>query len=138
MAKFKGDQLVIEWLSGSGTAALSGQYHALHVQHGADVIDITSGTVANREFLAGPAFFSIRLEGYHNGTASPLGTADLTALAPRSGGTVRVSPLGTATGQPYYLGSALVTGRTFDFTFDDLATVSIEWRGSGALTQGTW
>ncbi len=138
MSKFRGDQLVIEWLSGGGTATLTGQYRKISLQHGADVIEITGGTVAHREYLAGPAFFGVRLEGYHNGTATPLGTADLATLAPRTGGTVRVSPLGTAAGQPYYSGSALVTGRDFEFAFDELATLTIEWRGSGPLTQATW
>jgi hypothetical protein len=133
-----GDALVIEWIHSGGTAILSGQYRKVSVNSRADVIETTSGTASHREYAPGLAGFVIRFEGMNNGTASILGTAHLNALAPRTSGTVRLSPHGTASGQPRWTGAAIVTGRDLEFPYDELATVTIEWRGSGALAQGVW
>lgn len=138
MPRFTGDSLVIEWIHSGGTALLSGQYRKVTISHRADVIEVTGGTVAHREYAPGLASFLVRFEGMNNGTAPVLGTAHLNALAPRTAGTVRISPQGTAGGQPRWSGAAIVTARDLEFPYDELATVTIEWRGSGQLTQEVW
>jgi hypothetical protein len=138
MTRFTGgDALRIEWIHPGGTALLGGAYRKLTIRHAADAAETTGGTAPDRAYAPGRAAFTIRLEGFHNGTSSPLGTADLNALAPRTAGTVRVWPLGTASpgGIGRWQGAAVVSLREITLEYDELAAVVVEWRGDGPLTQ---
>lgn len=51
--------------------------------------------------------------------------------------TLNLYPEGDTSGDTYYTGSAIVTGRTINSSFDGLVEMSISVQGSGALTQTT-
>jgi len=51
--------------------------------------------------------------------------------------TLNLYPEGDATGDTYLTGSAIVTGRTVNSSFDGLVEMSISVQGNGALTQTT-
>ena len=51
--------------------------------------------------------------------------------------TLNLYPEGDASGDTYYTGTAIVTGRTINSSFDGLVEMSISVQGSGALTQTT-
>jgi hypothetical protein len=51
--------------------------------------------------------------------------------------TLNLYPEGDTSGDTYYTGAAIVTGRTINSSFDGLVEMSISVQGSGALTQTT-
>ncbi len=51
--------------------------------------------------------------------------------------TLNVYPEGSSSGDMYYTGSAIVTGRTINATFDGMVEASFTLQGTGALTQTT-
>lgn len=51
--------------------------------------------------------------------------------------TLNLYPEGDASGDTYYTGSAIVTGRTVTGSFDGLVEMSITVQGNGALTEST-
>lgn len=51
--------------------------------------------------------------------------------------TLNLYPEGDVTGDTYYTGTAIVTGRTINSSYDGLVEMSISVQGSGALTETT-
>ena len=51
--------------------------------------------------------------------------------------TLNLYPEGDASGDTYYTGSAIVTGRTINSSYDGLVEMSISVQGNGALTETT-
>lgn len=138
MSTFRGNALVVEWIYSGGTVNLSGQYRTLEMSAEADMLDNSSGSVSTRTFQAGLKQGSYKYSGLHNGTGSPLGTADLAALVEGTSGTIRVSPLGTASTSPRTVQAAIVKSCNQSFPYDALAEVEVEWQGSGDITRGAW
>lgn len=51
--------------------------------------------------------------------------------------TLNLYPEGDTSGDTYYTGAAIVTGRTINSSFDGLVEMSISVQGNGALTETT-
>lgn len=51
--------------------------------------------------------------------------------------TLNLYPEGDVTGDTYYTGTAIVTGRTINSSYDGLVEMSISVQGNGALTETT-
>ena len=51
--------------------------------------------------------------------------------------TLNVYPEGATTGDMYYTGSAIVTGKTINATFDGMVEASFTLQGTGALSETT-
>lgn len=51
--------------------------------------------------------------------------------------TLNLYPEGDTSGDTYYTGTAIVTGRTINSSYDGLVEMSISVQGSGALTEST-
>jgi predicted secreted protein len=59
------------------------------------------------------------------------------ALAVGSSVTIKFYPEGATTGDTFYSGSAIVTGKTINGSFDGMVEASITVQGNGALTTST-
>ena len=51
--------------------------------------------------------------------------------------TLEVYPEGADSGDTYYSGSAIVTGRTINSSFDGMVEMELSFTGSGGLTEAT-
>lgn len=51
--------------------------------------------------------------------------------------TLNLYPEGSTTGDVYYTGTAIVTGKTVTGSFDGMIEASISFQGTGALTEST-
>ena len=60
-----------------------------------------------------------------------------TALSVGSEVTIKFYPEGSTTGDAYLYGSAIVTGKTINASYDGMVESSITIQGNGALTTGT-
>lgn len=123
--------------TGGGTIQVQEQYRKFTLKSKQAVLDASAGSVDWREFIAGLKEYTGSVEVLHNGTATPMGTADIKSLR-ASSGTWDYSPFGTATGSRKYSGSYIGTSMDDDFPFDDLATIAFDFQGNGALVEGLW
>ena len=109
-----------------------GELRSFSLESTAETIEDTSMGDSARTYKVGLTAFS--------GTASVFFDETDTAQPSLVAGaeiTLNVYPEGASSGDTYYTGSAIVTGRTINSTFDGMVEMEISYQGTGALTEST-
>ena len=109
-----------------------GELRSFTLETTAETIEDTSMGDANRTYKVGLKTFT--------GSASVFFDETDTAQPSLVAGaeiTLNVYPEGASSGDTYYTGSAIVTGRTINSTFDGMVEMEISYQGTGALTEST-
>jgi hypothetical protein len=96
------------------------------------VEDTTMGDVA-RTFKPSLTSFDGTIDVYWDETD----TDGQALLVPSAQVTIKFYPEGTANGDTYYTGTAIVTSRSISASFDNMVEMSIGVQGTGALTTAT-
>jgi hypothetical protein len=99
---------------------------------GETIEDTSMGDTA-RTFKAGLKTFTASVEVFWDETD----TTGQGALDVGSEVTLNVYPEGDASGDTYYSGTTVVTGKTVTGSFDGMVEASFELQGTGALTETT-
>lgn len=99
-----------------------------------DVVEDTSMGDSSKTYLASIKDFSGSVDVLFDETD----TNGQTALAVGSSVTLNFAPEGTASGDVKLTGTAIVTGKTINSSFDGLVEASISIQGSGGLTTTTY
>lgn len=103
------------------------------VSETADTIEDTTMGDAARTYKASLKSFSGSIDVFWDETD----TNGQVALTVGSEVTVNFYPEGATTGDTYLTGTAIVTGKTINGSFDGMVEASITIQGTGALTTGT-
>jgi predicted secreted protein len=103
------------------------------LEESGDTIDDSTMGDVSRTYLAGLRTFTGTIDVLWDET----NTTGQLALTVGATVTLNVYPEGATTGDTYYTGSAIVTGRSISASYDGLVEMSISVQGTGALTQGT-
>lgn len=128
MATHTGSEGVIK--SGANTVA---EVRSYTVSETGDTIEDTSMGDASRTFKAGLKTWTASVEAFWDETdTNGQGSFDVGSSV-----TLNVYPEGSSTGDVYYTGSALVTGKTINATFDGMVEASFTLQGTGALSETT-
>lgn len=98
-----------------------------------DTIEDTSMGDASRTYKTGLKTWTASVEAFWDETD----TTGQGALDVGSSVTLNVYPEGSSTGDVYYTGTALVTGKTINGTFDGMVEASFTLQGTGALSETT-
>lgn len=98
-----------------------------------ETIEDTSMGDTSRTFKAGLKTFTASVEVFWDETD----TTGQGALDVGSEVTLNVYPEGDASGDTYYSGTSIVTGKTVTGSFDGMVEASFELQGTGALTETT-
>jgi hypothetical protein len=109
-----------------------GELRSFSLETTAETIEDTSMGDASRTYKVGLKTFT--------GTASVFFDETDTAQPSLVAGaeiTLNVYPEGASSGDTYYTGSAIVTGRTINSSFDGMVEAEISFQGTGALTEST-
>ena len=109
-----------------------GELRSFSLESTAETIEDTSMGDASRTYKVGLKTFT--------GTASVFFDETDTAQPGLVAGaeiTLNVYPEGASSGDTYYTGSAIVTGRTINSSFDGMVEAEISFQGTGALTEST-
>jgi predicted secreted protein len=138
MAIRAGSTLHLRFVTPSGTADLQAKYRTAALKSANKLIDATSGADEWERFISGIKNWDLSFEGVYNGASSPLGSADLVTFMALSSGTVTISPMGTTTGSIRYVGAFWTENVEQDMPYDELLTIKLTIKGSGALTVSTW
>lgn len=99
----------------------------------ADTVEDTSMGDAARTYIASLTTFSGSIDVFWDETD----TSGQVALSVGSSVTLKWYPEGTASGDTYYTGTALVTGKNISASFDGMVEASISVQGTGAITTAT-
>jgi hypothetical protein len=99
-----------------------------------DVVEDTSMGDSSKTYLASIKDFSGSVDLLFDETD----TNGQTALAVGSSVTLNFAPEGTASGDVKLTGTAIVTGKSINSSFDGLVEASISIQGSGGLTTTTY
>ena len=109
-----------------------GELRSFSLESTAETIEDTSMGDTSRTYKVGLKSFT--------GTASVFfdetDTAQ-TALVAGAEITLNVYPEGATSGDTYYTGSAIVTGKTINSSFDGMVEAEVSFQGTGALTSAT-
>ena len=98
-----------------------------------ETIEDTSMGDTSRTFKVGLKTFTASVEVFFDETD----TTGQGALDVGSEVTLNVYPEGDASGDTYFSGSTIVTGKTVTSSFDGMVEASFELQGTGALTETT-
>ena len=98
-----------------------------------DTIEDSSMGDSSRTYKAGLKTFTASVECFWDETdTTGQGSFDVGATV-----TLNDYPEGATTGDIYYTGSAIVTGKTVNATFDGMVEASFTLQGTGALSEST-
>lgn len=114
-----------------GTDAIA-EIRSFSLEATSEVIEDTSMGDTDRTFKAGLKSFTGSVEVFWDETDTAQIALDVGAEV-----TLKVYPEGATTGDKYYSGSAIVTGRTVTSSFDGMVEAAITVQGNGALTLAT-
>ena len=115
-----------------GSATLA-EVKSYSLEESADTIETTKMGDAARTYLPSLTSFSGSVDCFWDETD----TAGQVALAVGASVTLVFYPEGEASGDTYYSGTALVTGKTITGSFDGMVEASISVQGTGAITTTT-
>jgi predicted secreted protein len=128
MATHKGSEGTVH----VGTNAIA-EIKSYSLDETADTIEDTSMGDAARTYVASLTTFSGSIDVFWDETD----TNGQVALAVGSSVTLKWYPEGSSSGDTYYSGTALVTGKNISASFDGMVEASISVQGTGAITTAT-
>tara|TARA_R100000541_G_scaffold26684_1_gene36048 strand:- start:107 stop:496 length:390 start_codon:yes stop_codon:yes gene_type:complete len=128
MATHKGSEGLVK--VGSATIA---EVKSYSLEESADTIETTKMGDAARTYLPSLTTFSGSVDCFWDETD----TAGQVALTPGASVTLVFYPEGATSGDTYYSGTALVTGKTITGSFDGMVEASISVQGTGVITTAT-
>lgn len=128
MATHTGSEGVIK--SGANTVA---EVRSYTIAETGDTIEDTSMGDAARTYKAGLKTWTATVEAFWDETdTNGQGSFDVGSSV-----TLNVYPEGSSSGDAYYSGTAIVTGKTINGTFDGMVEASFSLQGTGALSETT-
>lgn len=130
MAHYRGKDVEVEFNS----VAVEGDGRSISYEETADTLDDTVYGADNRTKLAS------LLDGSGSFEALDVTGAWATAwqeLQPGASATMVIYPEGNSVGNRSVSFTAVITSRSLSMPYDDLATISVSFEISGAVTEGT-
>lgn len=116
----------------SGANAIA-EIRSYTISETGDTIEDSSMGDVSRTYKAGLKTWTASVEVFWDETdTNGQGSFDVGSTV-----TLNVYPEGSSTGDMYYTGSAIVTGKTVNATFDGMVEASFTLQGTGALTETT-
>lgn len=109
-----------------------GELRSFSLESTAETIEDTSMGDSARTYKVGLTAFTGTASVFFDETDTAQGTVDAGTEI-----TLNVYPEGDTSGDTYYTGSAIVTGRTINSSFDGMVEMELSFQGSGALTETT-
>jgi predicted secreted protein len=109
-----------------------GELRSFSLESTAETIEDTSMGDTNRSYKVGLKTFTGSASVFFDETDTAQNAVDAGAEI-----TLNVYPEGASSGDTYYSGSAIVTGRTINSSFDGMVEMELSFQGNGALTEST-
>lgn len=134
MSAYAGSSLVVQWLSSSGTATLTGDFRTFSYTPAVDLYEQSAGADAAKTYLPG-----IKSGNCSFGAVMQASGTTLTnALVEGTEGTIYVGPEGTVAGKQKLTIPAIAGGVTYNIPYNNVVEVSVSWTQNGSRTDGVW
>lgn len=133
MTTTAGSSGVVKVAVDGGSVAQVSEVRSFSFDGTADVIEDSVMGDSSRTYKAGLKTTTMTLETYWDETD----TTGQLVLDEGANIDFEVYPTGTGTGEKYYTGGGLVTGRTISAAFDGMVEASYSVQVSGAVTEAT-
>ena len=130
MASSAGSSGVFKISQTDGSEAAVAEVRSYSFDVTADTIEKSVMGDTAREYLAGLSSSTLSVEVYWD-------QSDQDAFDERATVYWELYPTGTGTGEKYYHGSGIVTGKTISAAFDGMVEASFSVQNSGAVTEAT-
>jgi len=130
MASTAGSSGVFKIHQTDGSEALVTEVRSYSFDSTADTIEKSVMGNTARSYLAGLSSSTVSVEVYWD-------SADQAQFDERATVFWELYPTGTGTGEKYYHGSGIVTGKTISAAFDGMTEASFSIQNSGAVTEAT-
>jgi len=132
MATHTGSEGTVKITPSGGSATAVGEVRSYTIESSAEVIEDTTMGNADRTYKAGLKTFTGSLEVFFDETDTAQAALDAGAEV-----TFAVFPEGDTSGDTYYTGTAILTGRTITASFDGMVEKALTVQGTGALSETT-
>lgn len=130
MASTAGSSGVFKISQTDGSEAAVAEVRSYSIDVTADTIEKSVMGNTAREYLAGLSSSTLSIEAYWD-------QADQDAFDERVTVYWELYPTGTGTGEKYYTGSGIVTGKTISAAFDGMVEASFSITNNGSITETT-
>jgi len=133
MATHTGSEGIVKFATSGGSVAQVAEVRSYTLEQSADTIETTSMGDSSRTYTSALKTFTISMDCYWDETdTNGQGSIDVSTEVD-----FELYPEGTASGDTYYSGSAIVTSVSTTASFDGNVEVSFSAQGTGALTETT-
>lgn len=132
MATHTGSEGTVKTAAKDGTVAAVGEIRSYTLESSAEVIEDTTMGNSDRTYKVGLKTFTGSIDCYFDETDTEQSRLDVGTEIE-----FEVYPEGDTTGDTYYGGEAIVTGRTITGSFDGMVEMTVTVQGTGALTEST-
>jgi len=129
MAKFRGKDLIVQWIHPGGTALFQSPVNAFDVDGSTDMVEVSSGNTQGKEYIDGPNDATATMKFYDDNTAS--GTALIGATQDGVQGTVYYAPQGTVAGKPKGGFAAIIKNQKHNIPYDKAVDLECQWQKTG-------
>lgn len=134
MPAFHGKDLVFTWIWSGGTIAANTYYRSVDWNPSGELFDQTAGADTHKTYIPGVKDSTVNFAGLSQAG----GTVLSTAFAVNNGGTIIISPEGTATGKRKITVPAYSQGAKETWPYDNVCEISCSFQGNGAWTDANW
>ena len=132
MATHTGSEGTVK-VGAAGSDTVIAEIRSFSIEETADTLETTTMGDTSRSYSSSLKNFTGSVDVYWDETD----TTGQGALTVGAEVTLNFYPEGSTSGDTYYSGTAIVTGRTINSSFDGLVEASLTIQGSGALTETT-
>lgn len=134
MAEYAGSAMVLRWVTSSGTTLLNTDFRTFSWTPTLNWIDATAGADTYEVLLPS---FGVGAEIPVTMVAQTSGTALIAAIARSTAGSLVYYPAGTAATNIYYTIPATSAGPQFSQSYNDVVTITANFRQTSVETLGT-
>jgi hypothetical protein len=132
MPAYRGSSLNISWVTSAGTVDLSGDFRTVSYNPSIDLVDQTAGSDSQKTYIAGLKDGQISFSAVMQAG----GTLLTNSLVEGTGGTLFVSPEGTASTKQKITLPAIAMGARYNIPYADIVEVSCDFQQNGARVDG--
>ena len=137
MESYSGSAIVVQWITSSGTATLSGKQTNFAYTPTINLIDQTAGADPAKTYLASVKDGSANIDALFVPGTSSGGTVTFSTCTEGIGGTLQWQPEGTASTKPKYSMPAISQGCSFQYPYSDTVKVTTAFQQNGLRVEGT-
>lgn len=133
MADYTGKDLYLTWIHSGGTAVLSSDFRTVSTNPTVGLANVTAGADDDATYIATVKDATIE----YGALMQAGGTILKAALCEGTGGTLVISPEGTASGKAYESYPAISMGAKMSYPYAEVVEISCSFQKNGARSEAT-